>query len=207
MATPKASTLQQKLGFRDGDLKTPKHDEMMLWLDANMARFLLDNDLWTPQKASLAEFERQQWQAQRDWRLKNFWIDAQLSDMADIPEAREQIKITWEYPITSGKSKYMIGFIDMLVQAWGNYEYHYSERDEEWSVFSNWQLTFCIEIKTKIPSMGELVRQIRTYQTHIPYCECRWIVVCPDDCFKEPLASQGITLIKYTGGASQGKLL
>jgi len=36
MNKPKAQTLQQKLGFFDEDLKKPKHDELMLWLDNNI---------------------------------------------------------------------------------------------------------------------------------------------------------------------------
>ncbi|SKC47464.1 hypothetical protein [Ohtaekwangia koreensis] len=35
MKTKKPNTLQQKLGFQDEDLKKPKHDDMMLWLDKN----------------------------------------------------------------------------------------------------------------------------------------------------------------------------
>ena len=36
MTKPKAQTFQQKLGFFDEDLKKPKHDELMLWLDKNI---------------------------------------------------------------------------------------------------------------------------------------------------------------------------
>ena len=36
MVKPKAQTLQQRLGFFDEDLKSPKHDELMLWLDNNI---------------------------------------------------------------------------------------------------------------------------------------------------------------------------
>lgn len=36
MATPKAKTLQQKLGFFDDDLKNPTHDEILIWLDKNI---------------------------------------------------------------------------------------------------------------------------------------------------------------------------
>lgn len=36
MNKPKAQTLQQKMGFFDEDLKKPKHDEIMLWLDSNI---------------------------------------------------------------------------------------------------------------------------------------------------------------------------
>jgi len=40
MAKPKAQTLQQKLGFFDDDIKKPKHDELMLWLDSNIPRII-----------------------------------------------------------------------------------------------------------------------------------------------------------------------
>lgn len=35
MKTKKPNTLQQRLGFLDEDLKKPKHDDMLLWLDKN----------------------------------------------------------------------------------------------------------------------------------------------------------------------------
>ena len=33
MSKPRAQTIQARFGFADADLKTPKHDEIMLWLD------------------------------------------------------------------------------------------------------------------------------------------------------------------------------
>jgi hypothetical protein len=44
MKTKKPNTLQQKLGFFDEDLKKPKHDELMIWLDKNIERIV--NDLY-----------------------------------------------------------------------------------------------------------------------------------------------------------------
>jgi hypothetical protein len=35
MENKKATTLQQRFGFSDPELKTPKHDELMIWLDEN----------------------------------------------------------------------------------------------------------------------------------------------------------------------------
>lgn len=35
---PKARTLQERMGFRDDELSTPRHDEIMLWLDENAER-------------------------------------------------------------------------------------------------------------------------------------------------------------------------
>ncbi|MEI8047084.1 MAG: hypothetical protein WCI92_06875 [Bacteroidota bacterium] len=40
MTKPKAQTIQQKLGFFDDDLKKPKHDELMLWLDSNIEKIV-----------------------------------------------------------------------------------------------------------------------------------------------------------------------
>jgi hypothetical protein len=40
MATPKAKTLQQKLGFFDDDLKSPDHDTILKWLDSNIEKVL-----------------------------------------------------------------------------------------------------------------------------------------------------------------------
>jgi hypothetical protein len=44
MTKPKAQTLQQRLGFLDSDLKSPVHDEIMIWLDENVEKII--NDLF-----------------------------------------------------------------------------------------------------------------------------------------------------------------
>lgn len=40
MTKPKAQTLQQKMGFFDEDLRKPKHDDIMLWLDKNIEEII-----------------------------------------------------------------------------------------------------------------------------------------------------------------------
>ena len=52
-----------------------------------------------------------------------------------------------------------------------------------------------IEIKTEIPSLGELIRQLRAYKTYIP--NGYYIVVCPDDTHKEILEEQNFYFYKY----------
>lgn len=42
--------------------------------------------------------------------------------------------------------------------------------------------------------MGELIRQVRMYQE---YVQGKWFVVSPDGKFKDQLATQGISFIKY----------
>jgi len=36
LARPRGQTLQQRFGFLDGNLKAPAHNEIMLWLTANI---------------------------------------------------------------------------------------------------------------------------------------------------------------------------
>lgn len=38
---PKAKTLQERFGFADPELTTPRHDAIMMWLDANVDEFAL----------------------------------------------------------------------------------------------------------------------------------------------------------------------
>ncbi len=160
MAEPKAQTLLQKMGFRDGDLSTPLHDEIMLWLDANM-------------EGIIRSF---------DW-LKS-WMNPDLAQQN--PEFHPGGK-TWEVPITVGQNNYVVGFIDLRVETKfvlpGQRETHYGP-----------DLNF--EVKTSIPSLGELLRQINTYRAH---CTGRqtFIVVAPDDRFAAQLESQRVHFLKY----------
>lgn len=273
----------------DKDLTTPKHDEMMLWLDENMEQFLLLSNLITynprwmniadlthrcqsvmqksldyfarctegGKERSKTELERisqqsskrtaaqQRWEkearqdlekmAQRDKayiELQNWVKSFSLGPPPTKPPFCECIReIKWEFPITTEK-RYIIGFMDMVIvlrysslyinglSKWepgiNSREFRHLESAVncngelnldrlvtpkwDWGWFQD-QSRPCllnIEIKTKIPSLGELLRQIRMYQMHQGG---HYVVICPDDRFKEPLASQGITLIKYDPSA------
>ena len=59
-------------------------------------------------------------------------------------------------------------------------------------VYETFDIAF--EVKSKIPSLGEIVRQIRTYEEH---GKAQWFVVCPDDRCAAPLEQQGIHFLKY----------
>jgi len=102
------------------------------------------------------------------------------------PEYKIQ-SLTWEYPvIQSGynSSKFIVGFIDLFISI--------SDADFYARIF--------IEIKTKIPSIGELIRQINFYKTYANpdnRKEIAFIVISPDDSFKNILSSQNIYFFKY----------
>ena len=72
-----------------------------------------------------------------------------------------------EHPIT--ENKFIVGFVDLYKDG------------------------FAIEVKSKIPSIGELIRQINFYRN---YTGGRWIVVSPDDRYADVLRAQDIQFYK-----------
>lgn len=55
-----------------------------------------------------------------------------------------------------------------------------------------------VEIKTSIPSLGELIRQLRFYENYLELDKgIRILVVCPDDSDQQILEEQGFWFYKY----------
>jgi hypothetical protein len=121
----------------------------------------------------------------------------------------EPHSVKWEMTVErEGRrlgDKYTLGFIDM----YASYSYTdymikgiplgvNQQRDiEAYSVprlhsyISGFEVFF--EVKTKIPSVGALLRQINFYKSYKPG---KYVVVCPDDRHKELLANQNVGFIK-----------
>lgn len=234
MSKPRATTIQQRFGFRDNDLKTPLHDEILLWLDDNLntvvEKIINYNLEWTPKEL-----------AQGDKYMKGLrrYCDGELSLLAGrqlsqdsrsqddpirkwtcspVPQKPTNVKIksVWEDVISTGSSNvYVVGFIDLTAtvhrpRLYLEYErYHSNAPDYSQYIKTKWEIgerlhTLHFEIKTAIKSLGELVRQIRMYQT---YTRGDFFIVGPDARFAKPLASQGIGFVKYPMQNQQGNLL
>lgn len=144
------------------------------------------------------------------------------------------IKNTWEYPINRGGG-FLVGFADMLTEVTFykpglvGADQHYMPKGDYLSIDTNrlvrrgpngfpeatqftptWQRQeqcreLFFEVKPSIRSLGEIIRQIRMYQssqgasglngrkeTETP----DWWVVSPDDRFESALKSQGIGFLK-----------
>lgn len=253
-----AKTLQERFGFKDHDLTTPVHDEMILWLDSNIASVIeelngpigwispeldkIRSDVKAAYEGSLKHWqgelaanesqleyygrhEPDSWEGKRIPGLKATIEEAQgyirgisgrLKDpdlgLGKIPECpgRKVLERLWEMPISN--RGYTIGFVDMKV----SYEapsiegrgyvdrpsysekHHYELANEhkaapQWAV--EWQkAAYCFEVKSTIPSMGELIRQIRLYQQ---YEQTPFVVVAPDTRFRSALEGQGIRFVQY----------
>lgn len=172
------NTLQQKFGFNDADMTTPQHDKIMLWLDMNADAIL--QTIFPP----------------TDWNEQDQVI-IQKYGITDVP-TKKIVRVEskrWEHPIVTSK-EFTIGFIDMLLkyQRAEITEWH-SDYPRKYGGVIQWEdYDLYFEVKSSIPSAGELIRQIRMYQT---YVESPFVVVSPDDRFVHILTNQGIRFVKY----------
>jgi hypothetical protein len=135
-------------------------------------------------------------------------IDLPVPTEAPLPK----VTAKFEMPITTERD-YIVGFVDVVATVCYPYldvtqvrcDYYNNGRDIKilgltgvapeitFELGSEHVLYF--EAKPNIPSMGELLRQIRTYQTYAPKeyrHPARFVVVSPDTRFRKAIESQGI---------------
>ncbi|NIQ91054.1 MAG: hypothetical protein GWN93_19420 [Deltaproteobacteria bacterium] len=197
MTEPKAITLAQKYGLRDDDLKKADHDKIMIWLDQ-----WLDSDgfkRWIGYPEDWPEERKEELQS--DWKAagRDLPPHERAKPCPNFPPLPpfKIVKKVWEFPITSGK--YVIGFADLVIEI--------PDPDMDFDkdkirAYTGRRLVL-FEVKTQIPSLGDVIRQIRFYQnftkkrTKPPV----WVLVAPhfEDQQIVILAEQGILTLKYPG--------
>ncbi|MBA3833669.1 MAG: hypothetical protein H0X34_17610 [Chthoniobacterales bacterium] len=153
MATKKmnsTATLQQKLGFIDSDLRKPKHDEIMLWADENADAIV---------QSVFPETEQ-----------------AFQSHFVKITKKR------WEHAVVS-RNGFIVGFIDLLIEikccdeSHSTYKAHLNGRCVLPRPESQGTSRIALEIKSILPTRGEIIRQVRMYQT---YERAAYVIVTPN---------------------------
>jgi hypothetical protein len=237
------ATLQERFGFKDPELTTPKHDEIMLWLDGQMQAMVdalynapalahdweehgedLENS-WLPgMEAEIEKARNHRWLKDADKAALVAALEARKTGPGPAPKwPGIRVKKIWEYPLRTERG-FLIGFIDMKVEVYvphlfylGNTVNNDNFRASAWSGSNNytWMLTHAesgpphvpkwrflqgedhqlyFEVKPSIPSLGELLRQIRSYGINQNF-----YVVSPDDRFREQIEAQRVGFIKYPG--------
>ncbi|RLI76076.1 hypothetical protein DRO97_01765 [Archaeoglobales archaeon] len=244
---PKAKTHLERMGFVDEDLKSRKHDEIILWLleKENIVRMLCDvfgiqglsDSLSRYCKYFSRFFDESGEMCNFDWHKLSCsfkcWHFSPPSSFLTLEEReKEKIvlsksykeaynelrttiknikdedfidKVELEVPVTTSKG-YLIGFIDCKITLkpeiclWNKdgFKLFYPLKKEVISAnIKPKQAIIYIEVKTKIDSVGELLRQINTYRRYTN--NGHWIVVTPVDGLKNVLASQDIFYYKWKG--------
>ena len=199
-AKQRATTLQEKFGFVDEELKTPQHDAMMMWIDQH-AEELIREYFSVPSTWSDESVARIRSEADQIARSK--FSKLQWNGLGNPPARKIKIgRKIWESPIVTSKG-FAVGFADMEVpvelpkQLSSSYPEVYGREVDEADLPKWWvemrRESVIFEAKTSIRSVGELIRQIRLYQE---YKKGHYIVVSHEDKFADVLREQGIQFVK-----------
>jgi hypothetical protein len=121
-------------------------------------------------------------------------VDKIISEtvMAKNPHPYTITETKWEHPVIyeNGNYKMLVGYIDVMVHIKGDFFYKDTDTYE-----SSERFVF-IEVKTEIPVLGELIRQMRAYQSYNNK-RTSYMVISPDDRHIETLRQQGFWFYKY----------
>lgn len=129
------------------------------------------------------------------WTYEN--IDKVISEtiMYKNPHSYKLLHNRWEHQIMhiNGNYKMIVGYIDILVCIQGKFYFSDTGKYEES------KKNLFIEVKTQIPSLGMLIRQMRAYQAYQQGINdlTDYIIVSPDDRHKKVLNKQGFWFYKY----------
>lgn len=214
---PSEETLRERLAFNDPDRSTPLHDDICLWLDgwlktADGAGAVVGqrpDSSWNDVITDAIIQEAQECVAHKLATLKRVTYrptgyDEELQGLERWtvpslakPTNARTVETTWEY--TVGTERWVSGFIDVMavlvvenrhpslgIHAEGH---HYCKPPFQWSYHAVRE-TYAFEVKSAIPSLGELIRQVRYYQSKFAAS------------YATTLTDQGIGFVEYPSGTT-----
>jgi len=190
-------TLIEKMGFKDTELTTPEHDEMFLHFLDKKNCFNMIKKLALLEKQTISRYCNFLCENNCDWdwklvKCKNKENSEKLAKeyfkLKENTNTYYDLKIFAEKPIISGY--YTVGFIDLLLQLKLPETEHFSVKTKD----GYHEISFIVEIKPQIKSIGETIRQIKYYQKYekgIP------IIITKTKGLAEIFKGQGIYIFEY----------
>lgn len=204
----------QQFGFWDAEVSKPDHDAVCLWAYDN-ADFIFRNvwpegfdHPWHKDEVHLG------WDEKAHERID---LARDFANANPRPNPRVAKK-TLEYVLKSytgyqDKMERIVGYADLLLQTELPYifpRYKPAARSGADEEFDGFELGWCkrlerarpyveapcilVEVKSAMPTVGELMRQVQLYRTAF---SGKFVVVSPDERYAQILAEQGVTFIKY----------
>ncbi len=155
-----------------------------------LANVNLDARYYPPER----NFDEEIWKFEDRIRLLGEW--RKLGTPPKMPPVKAYGIPQWEY-IIENRNGYPVGSIDLYVRINVPKLCLTGEGDRkivkkpEWSIFTDTEKLF-FEAKTKMPTLGELFRQLNFYKTAI---QGLYVVVSPDDREAETIRKQGFGFI------------
>jgi hypothetical protein len=193
MGDVKATTIAQRFGFKDPQLSTPAHDEIMLAIAAYPID-LLRSFSSTP-RACVTNVE---W----EWPI----VSENVRTGQKFPVGFVDMRMDWTQEHTCkklGKKDLVQNYLDTHAKEDHQDRFytheecailegeHYRWARQKCSLYSCDFQSGCmlIEVKPFVPSLGELMRQIQMYRT---YVDAWYVVATPDETFFKEVRGMGI---------------
>ena len=197
----------QQIGFWDEEVVKPDHDAICLWAYANVDLILKAvyperfDIAWRKDEIDFHGISQDEKTVNlcREFleanprpnpRVIKKTIEAVLKSHTGYRESLERIvgyadlRIEVHFPSVSAKFKPSIHYGSERIL--DGFEMILGKHKDPSSVL--------IEVKSVLPTLGELLRQINLYRTAF---SGKFVVVAPDDKYAEILAEQGVTFIQY----------
>jgi hypothetical protein len=101
--------------------------------------------------------------------------------------------VVWEMPVNyiNGNYKMLVGFVDIVAHFTCKIFNKFTNELEDVDRYAY------IEVKTQIPSLGELIRQMRAYQNYKQDDRVFYMIISSDDTHIDTLKTQGFYFYKY----------
>ncbi len=213
LVKPKAKTRMERYGFVDEDKRKPLHDEIQIWIHKGI------EDRNSEIFKKIVDIERKKFLEIINKETKNIKIPYIIKNV--VSDEPKVINIEWEKMIKD--KRYPIGYIDLYFllcfpfKCNKNYDkiinYRYWSTEEQYIIsridFEEGRdytilVPVFIEIKTKILSIGDLIRQINTYRE---YEYGSYYVVAPENKnAKGVLFTQNIKYLEYPFKSNKGPM-
>ena len=191
----------QQIGFWDAEVSNQNHDEICLWAYKNSEQIahkinpeifdrswseedIFDKDLTLQERKSLDKF-----------LLENPRPKPKIS--------QKQLEyVLFSYSGYQNANKKIVGYADLFFEVSVPMifkKYNPAQNDEkstDFEIDGNGQKSFrvLVEVKSKLPTLGELMRQIQLYKTTFSGA---FVVICPNDEYADILKEHGIYFIKH----------
>jgi hypothetical protein len=141
----KNTTMDSLIGTYDRDLKTPAHDEYCIWVDKLFHKAIINN------KTIIKKLE------EKELRGKGF---------LKISREPKLNTLNWEEPIRN--NGYVVGVPDFTFCLVYSYD-RMSNVDERKISTGEFCIRGFIEVKPKIRSIGETMRQLQIYKSYLDH--------------------------------------
>lgn len=193
----------QQLGFWDPEVASPDHDAVCMWVYDNPESILravhpelYDRDWSSDDIQVFGSIPQRKWQQHTNAFAAN---NLRPNPRIVKKELEQPLKQSSTYGNRAGR---IVGYADLMLtvaapeinvlSTHSDYAEHADKRKECEIEQGEYTRSVLVEAKSKLPSIGELMRQLQLYRTAF---EGEMAVVAPDDSYTTILREQGIAFV------------